>query len=81
MNHVESDAVPSIGPAPSLAFPPPRQPPPNGIGPDTGHETSITENGAFATARCTCGWFAPARRSRDKARRDEDGHLETEQSF
>ncbi|WP_042389449.1 hypothetical protein [Streptacidiphilus melanogenes] len=38
------------------------------------HITSVTENGAFAVARCSCGWYAPARRSRDRARRDADEH-------
>ena len=39
------------------------------------HQPYITEAGSFTTARCGCGWFAPARRSRDKARRDVDKHL------
>ena len=39
------------------------------------HQPYITEAGSFTTARCGCGWFAPARRSRDKARRDVNKHL------
>ncbi|WP_269676108.1 hypothetical protein [Kitasatospora mediocidica] len=35
----------------------------------------ITERGSFAFAVCVCSWFAPARRSRDLARRDAAGHL------
>ncbi len=38
------------------------------------HRTSISESGSFTTARCSCGWFAPARRSRDKSRRDATAH-------
>ncbi len=45
--------------------------PPGAGGP---HHTSISESGSFATARCSCGWFAPARRSRDKSRRDATAH-------
>ncbi|MBF9072315.1 hypothetical protein [Streptacidiphilus fuscans] len=41
---------------------------------ESSHETSVTEKGAFAVAQCSCGWYAPARRSRDKARRDADQH-------
>ncbi|MFI0900870.1 hypothetical protein [Streptomyces sp. NPDC020983] len=41
---------------------------------DTGHRTSVTERGSFATARCSCGWRGPARRSRDRARRDAQEH-------
>jgi len=36
---------------------------------------AVTEAGSFSTARCGCGWSAPARRSRDKSRRDADKHL------
>jgi len=39
------------------------------------HEITVTEAGSFSTARCGCGWSAPARRSRDKSRRDADKHL------
>jgi len=38
------------------------------------HITSVAERGAFAVAHCSCGWYAPARRSRDRARRDADEH-------
>ncbi|MFI0723993.1 hypothetical protein [Streptomyces sp. NPDC021224] len=41
-----------------------------------GHRTSVTERGSFATARCTCGWHGPARRSRDRARRDAREHTD-----
>ncbi|MEY9876095.1 hypothetical protein ABH931_005602 [Streptacidiphilus sp. MAP12-33] len=41
------------------------------------HLTSVTEKGAFAFARCSCGWFSPARRSRERARRDADEHHAT----
>ncbi|MEU6852873.1 hypothetical protein ABZ901_23470 [Actinacidiphila alni] len=44
-------------------------------GPDGGHHTSVVERGAFAVARCTCGWKGPARRARDRARRDADEHV------
>ncbi|WP_157537843.1 hypothetical protein [Kitasatospora azatica] len=46
-------------------------------GPDTaaGHRVEVTERGSFALALCSCGWSAPARRSRDKARRDAAAHL------
>ncbi|WP_152648208.1 hypothetical protein [Streptacidiphilus anmyonensis] len=40
----------------------------------TEHITSVTERGAFAVASCSCGWHAPARRSRERARRDADDH-------
>ncbi|MFI0944359.1 hypothetical protein [Streptomyces sp. NPDC021020] len=39
-----------------------------------GHHASVTERGSFATARCSCGWHGPARRSRDRARRDAQEH-------
>ncbi|RAG84590.1 hypothetical protein DN069_16220 [Streptacidiphilus pinicola] len=38
------------------------------------HITSVTEKGAFAVAHCSCGWHSPARRSRDRARRDAEEH-------
>lgn len=38
------------------------------------HQTTITERGSFAIARCGCGWTGPARRSRDRARADADTH-------
>ena len=37
---------------------------------------SVSERGSFAHARCAkCGWEGPARRSRDRARRDLDRHV------
>ncbi|MFC5906109.1 hypothetical protein [Streptacidiphilus monticola] len=42
----------------------------------TEHRTDLVERGSFCTARCSCGWFAPARRSRDRARRDVAEHLD-----
>ncbi|MFI6474999.1 hypothetical protein ACIBL5_32625 [Streptomyces sp. NPDC050516] len=38
------------------------------------HQTTITERGSFAIARCSCGWTGPARRSRDRARTDAQTH-------
>ncbi|MEV0097372.1 hypothetical protein [Streptomyces sp. NPDC050738] len=38
------------------------------------HRTTTTERGSFCTARCTCGWTGPARRSRDRARTDATEH-------
>ncbi|WP_037889795.1 hypothetical protein [Streptomyces sp. NRRL S-87] len=38
------------------------------------HATETGERGAFCTARCTCGWRGPARRSRDLARKDAAAH-------
>ncbi|MFI8289603.1 hypothetical protein ACIGBL_10670 [Streptomyces sp. NPDC085614] len=38
------------------------------------HETTTTERGSFATARCSCGWRGPARRSRERARTDAAAH-------
>ncbi|MBX7473076.1 MULTISPECIES: hypothetical protein [Streptomyces] len=38
------------------------------------HQTTITERGSFAVARCSCGWTGPARRSRDRARTDAESH-------
>jgi hypothetical protein len=38
------------------------------------HRTSVSESGAFVAARCTCGWRGPARRARDRARRDAEEH-------
>ena len=42
------------------------------------HTTELVEKGSFTTARCLCGWTAPARRSRDKSRKDAAQHLEHE---
>ncbi|WP_345743048.1 hypothetical protein [Streptomyces sp. ODS28] len=38
------------------------------------HQVTVSERGAFATAQCACGWRAPARRSRDKSRKDAAEH-------
>ncbi|MDK0521048.1 hypothetical protein [Streptomyces sp. ML-6] len=39
------------------------------------HEPTTVERGSFCTARCGCGWYGPARRSRDRARTDAAEHL------
>ncbi|MFF3115702.1 hypothetical protein ACFVSN_41780 [Kitasatospora sp. NPDC057904] len=39
------------------------------------HRVAISERGSFAYATCSCGWYAPARRSRDLARREGADHL------
>ncbi|GHF84363.1 hypothetical protein [Kitasatospora xanthocidica] len=39
------------------------------------HRLAISERGSFAFATCSCGWYAPARRSRDLARREGNDHL------
>ncbi|MFJ2192890.1 hypothetical protein ACIOJE_33935 [Kitasatospora sp. NPDC087861] len=39
------------------------------------HRVAISERGSFAFATCSCGWYSPARRSRDLARREADDHL------
>ncbi|MFJ8693864.1 hypothetical protein [Streptomyces roseolilacinus] len=39
------------------------------------HHTTTTERGAFALARCACGWSGPARRSRERARTDAAAHM------
>lgn len=44
---------------------------------DPGHRVEVTERGSFAFATCSCGWFASARRSRDRARRDAAEHQAT----
>lgn len=81
MNHVDSNLVPCgerTQPHPGPPAPPaPRSAPPappTSEPTDAEHRTFITEAGSFTTARCDCGWFAPARRSRDKSRRDADRH-------
>ncbi|MFE6101248.1 hypothetical protein ACFVQ4_14895 [Streptomyces laurentii] len=43
--------------------------------PPVTHRAETTERGAFALARCVCGWTGPARRSRDRARTDAAEHL------
>ncbi|WP_200804536.1 hypothetical protein [Actinacidiphila paucisporea] len=40
------------------------------------HRTSVVERGSFASARCSCGWTGPARRARDRARRDARAHTQ-----
>jgi hypothetical protein len=47
-----------------------------GAAPTVAHLTTIVEKGSFITAHCDCGWHAPARRSRDKSRKDAAQHLE-----
>ncbi|MCB5166228.1 hypothetical protein LG634_15470 [Streptomyces bambusae] len=42
--------------------------------PADAHETTTSERGSFCTARCSCGWRGPARRSRDLARKDATAH-------
>ncbi|MEV4435427.1 hypothetical protein [Streptomyces sp. NPDC049555] len=39
------------------------------------HQTTTTERGSFCTARCSCGWYGPARRARSLAREDAERHL------
>ncbi|MEV7022296.1 hypothetical protein [Kitasatospora sp. NPDC093558] len=39
------------------------------------HHVAISERGSFAYAVCSCGWYSPARRSRDLARREGADHL------
>ncbi|MFJ2868622.1 hypothetical protein [Kitasatospora sp. NPDC087314] len=39
------------------------------------HRVAISERGSFAFATCSCGWYSPARRSRDLVRREADDHL------
>jgi hypothetical protein len=38
--------------------------------------TTIVEKGSFTIVYCDCGWYSPARRSRDKARKDAAQHSE-----
>ncbi|MGF1427805.1 hypothetical protein [Kitasatospora sp. LaBMicrA B282] len=45
-----------------------------------GHPVAVTERGSFAYAACGCGWYAPGRRSRDRARRDAAEHLAAPES-
>jgi len=44
------------------------------------HRVMIDERGSFCFASCTCGWFAPGRRSRDRARRDAAEHLSEQET-
>ncbi|MFC1420162.1 hypothetical protein [Streptacidiphilus cavernicola] len=53
---------------------PAAEPPGTGTAPTPAHTTRIAEKGSFSTAHCSCGWYAPARRSRDKSRRDAAQH-------
>ncbi|MBD0673569.1 hypothetical protein BU198_23355 [Streptomyces sp. CBMA156] len=39
------------------------------------HRLAVSERGSFAFATCSCGWYSPARRSRDLARREGADHL------
>lgn len=52
-----------------------QQPEATGAAVRTGHLVEVVERGSFSFAHCTCGWFAPGRRSRDKSRRDAAEHL------
>jgi hypothetical protein len=45
-----------------------------GRGAGASHRTSVVESGAFASARCSCGWQGPARRARSGARQDAREH-------
>ncbi|WP_164836303.1 hypothetical protein [Actinacidiphila soli] len=42
--------------------------------PPTAHRTTTVERDQFAHATCVCGWRGPARRARDRARRDAADH-------
>ncbi|MET8697263.1 hypothetical protein ACFVUH_35370 [Kitasatospora sp. NPDC058032] len=46
-----------------------------GTTPTPEHCVAISERGSFSLATCSCGWFSPARRSRDLSRREADAHL------
>ncbi|MGW6917926.1 hypothetical protein ACWGB8_29540 [Kitasatospora sp. NPDC054939] len=39
------------------------------------HRVEISERGSFCFATCSCGWFSPARRSRELTRREAAEHL------
>ncbi|MFD7644944.1 hypothetical protein ACFV4P_30325 [Kitasatospora sp. NPDC059795] len=52
-----------------------RQPETTGVAARNDHRAEVVERGSFTFAQCACGWFAPGRRSRDKARRDAAEHL------
>jgi hypothetical protein len=39
------------------------------------HEVAVEDNGPFTVARCSCGWYTPARRSRPLARGEAADHL------
>ncbi|MER7829501.1 MULTISPECIES: hypothetical protein [unclassified Streptomyces] len=51
---------------------------PHDTPPRVPHQATTTERGAFALARCSCGWSGPARRSRDRARTDAVAHMSEE---
>ena len=72
MNHVDSNPAPTLSPPAETPSSAPATPV------RAEHRTTVGEAGSFSTARCDCGWFAPARRSRDKARRDAEKHLAEE---
>ncbi|MFI6447868.1 hypothetical protein [Kitasatospora sp. NPDC050543] len=50
-------------------------PPLSGAALTSEHRVEISERGSFCFARCSCGWYSPARRSRDLARREGAAHL------
>ncbi|MFG2693497.1 hypothetical protein ACIHEI_00085 [Kitasatospora sp. NPDC051984] len=52
-----------------------RQPETTGVAACSDHRPEVVERGSFCFAQCDCGWFAPGRRSRDRARRDAADHL------
>ncbi|MDH6133845.1 hypothetical protein P3T37_003244 [Kitasatospora sp. MAA4] len=62
-------------PDPPAARDRPSDSPADAVDQESEHRVKITERGSFAFATCGCGWYAPARRSRDLARRDAAGHL------
>lgn len=64
--------MPSPDPTPEPPEPAPE--PDADPGPGPGHRTRVVERGSFASARCDCGWKGPARRARDRARRDALSH-------
>ncbi|MFD0279821.1 hypothetical protein ACFVHB_38835 [Kitasatospora sp. NPDC127111] len=47
----------------------------SGTTPMPEHRVAISERGSFCFATCCCGWFSPARRSRDLTRREAADHL------
>ncbi|MGW4381854.1 hypothetical protein [Kitasatospora sp. NPDC004531] len=51
-----------------------RKPETTGLAARNDHRPEVVERGSFCFAQCDCGWYAPGRRSRDKARRDAAGH-------
>ncbi|MFC4030143.1 hypothetical protein ACFO3J_01500 [Streptomyces polygonati] len=69
MRNVIADVAPAPSSSPTADAGPA---PADGAGP--AHRTSVVERGAFISARCTCGWAGPARRARERARRDAREH-------